>query len=183
MTTELETDRLLLRRPQLDDLDRWAELLADPQAARYIGGVQPKSIAWRMIMQVVGAWELTGISMFSVIEKRSGTWIGRVGPWQPLGWPGTEVGWGLHRDAWGKGYAVEAAAVTMDFAFDTLGWTDVVHCINPDNEPSQRVAKRLGARMLRRATLPSPLDYEHVDVWGQSRDEWRDWRRRSIGKN
>jgi RimJ/RimL family protein N-acetyltransferase len=176
----LETARLLLRIPTLDDLDRWAEMLADPVAAKFIGGTVPRTITWRIINPVVGAWHLTGISMFSVVDKKRGVWIGRIGPWQPLGWPGTEIGWGLHPDAWGKGYAVEAATATMDFAFDRFGWTEVVHCINPTNAASQRVAERLGSRMLRQATLPPPLDHEHVDVWGQTRDEWRERRRESI---
>ena len=170
----LETERLLLRLPALDDLDRWAEMMAHPDAARFIGGPLPKSTVWRVITQVAGSWQLTGVSMFSVIEKQTGLWIGRVGPWQPLGWPGTEVGWGLHPDAWGKGYAIEAAIATTDYAFDALGWDEVVHCINPNNTASQKVAKRLGARILRQATLPAPFGDEHVDVWGQSRDEWRD---------
>ena len=169
----LDTNRLILRLPTLADLDRWAEMMADPEAARHLGGVQPRPIVWRGIMQVVGAWQLTGVSMFSVIEKESGAWVGRVGPWQPFGWPGTEVGWGLHRDAWGKGYALEAAVASVDYAFDTLGWTEVVHCINPANARSQAVARRLGARVLRQATLPAPLEHENVDVWGQSREEWR----------
>lgn len=173
MATVLETERLLLRLPSLEDLDRWTEMTADPTAARFIGGTVPKPVVWRSIMQIVGAWQLTGISMFSVVEKRTGLWIGRVGPWQPLGWPGTEVGWALHPDAWGQGYAVEAASASVDYAFDTLGWSEAVHCINPANTASQNVAKRLGARVLRQATLPAPFDYEHVDVWGQTRDEWR----------
>jgi RimJ/RimL family protein N-acetyltransferase len=176
MTTVLETERLLLRAPTLDDLDRWAEMMADPSAARFIGGAQPPSLVWRAIMQVTGAWHLTGISMFSVVEKATGAWVGRVGPWQPLGWPGTEVGWGLHPDAWGKGYALEAAIATMDYAVDTLGWTEIVHCINPANAPSQKIAKRLGSHVLRQATLPPPLDYEHTDVWGQTSDAWRERR-------
>ena len=101
-------------------------------------------------------------------------WVGRIGPWQPLDWPGTEVGWALHRDAWGKGYAVEAAVAAVDYAFDALGWTEVVHCINPENAASQKVAKRLGATIRSQATLPAPLDYERVDVWGQTCEEWRD---------
>lgn len=48
--------------------------------------------------------------MFSVIEKKTARWIGRLGPWQPEGWPGSEVGWDLHPDAWGQGYAVAGAA-------------------------------------------------------------------------
>ena len=66
------------------------------------------------------AWALQGFSMFSVIEKASGDWIGRLGPWAPEGWPGTEVGWGIVRSAWGKGYATEGAAATIDWAFDTM---------------------------------------------------------------
>lgn len=147
--------------------------MADPECARFIGGVLPKPTSWRVVMQMAGAWELTGISMFSVIEKERRVWIGRIGPWQPYGWPGTEVGWALHRDAWGKGYAVEAAAACIDYAFDTLGWSEVIHCINPENAPSQAVARRLGATILRTATLPAPFAHEHVDIWGQSREAWR----------
>src|SRR5262245_7699840 len=87
----LETERLILRVPALEDLDRWAEMMEDAEAARFLGGAMPKPVIWRQIMQMVGAWEVTGISMFSVIEKASGKWIGRVGPWQPFAWPGTEV--------------------------------------------------------------------------------------------
>ena len=85
-----------------------------------------------------GSWALHGFGMFSVIEKASGRWIGRLGPWAPEGWPGTEVGWGLAREAWGKGYATEGSAATMDWAIDTLGWSDIIHSIDPDNEASIR---------------------------------------------
>jgi RimJ/RimL family protein N-acetyltransferase len=111
--------------------------------------------------------------MFSVIEKASGRWIGRVGPWQPYGWPGPEVGWGLHPDAWGKGYALEAAAAAMDYAFDVLGWTEVVHCINPENTRSAALARRLGSTIQGQATMPPPLQHEVVDLWGQTREAWR----------
>ncbi len=169
----LETDRLILRVPTLDDLDRWAEMMADADAARFIGGVAPKPVVWRMIMQMVGAWDVTGISMFSVVEKKSGRWIGRVGPWQPFAWPGTEVGWGLHPDAWGKGFAVEAAAAAMSYAFDVLQWTTVIHLVNPENVRSRRVAERLGSTLQGHTRMPAPYDGELSEVWGQSRDEWR----------
>jgi len=174
----LESERLILRVPTLEDLDRWAELMADEDAARFIGGAMPKPVIWRMIMQMVGAWEVTGVSMFSVIEKSTGKWIGRVGPWQPLGWPGTEVGWGLHPDAWGKGYAVEAAAASMDYAFDVLHWTTVIHLVSPANVRSRRVAERLGSTLRGEARMPAPFESEVAEVWGQTRDEWRLNRRR-----
>lgn len=168
----IETERLILRLPELEDLDRWAELMAHANAARFIGGVQPKPTVWRMVMAMAGAWRLTGVSMFSVIEKQRNVWIGRVGPWQPHDWPGTEVGWALHPDAWGRGYALEAAAATMDYAFDALGWSDVIHCINPENVASKAVATKLGS--VRRGTdyLPAPFQNELVEIWGQTRREW-----------
>ena len=168
----IETGRLLLRRPQLEDLDRWAELMADQTAARYIGGVQPKPMVWRSMMAIAGAWELTGVGMFSVIEKATGKWIGRVGPWQPYGWPGTEIGWSLHPDSWGKGYAFEAACATMDYAVDTLGWTDIIHSIHPDNAPSQRLAERLGSVNRGPGKLPAPYEHDPVDIWGQTGVDW-----------
>lgn len=173
----LETERLILRPTALEDFDRWAELMADPAAARFIGGVQAKSAAWRGVMTVAGAWALTGVAMFSVIEKASGRWVGRVGPWRPHDWPGDEIGWALHPDAWGKGYAVESVSATMDYAFDVLGWTDVIHSIDPENGPSRRVAERLGSRNRGPGRLPAPYENAAVDIWGQTRDEWRARRR------
>jgi RimJ/RimL family protein N-acetyltransferase len=111
--------------------------------------------------------------MFSVIEKASGRWIGRLGPWQPEGWPGTEVGWSLHPDAWGKGYATEGASAAMDYAFDVLGWDDVIHCIDPDNTPSQRVALALGSSKRGPGRMPPPHDNAPCEIWGQTRAEWR----------
>jgi RimJ/RimL family protein N-acetyltransferase len=172
----LETDRLILRVPAAEDFEAWAAFSADEQAMRHIGGAQVRSVAWRGICTMTGAWSIRGFSMFSVIEKASGRWIGRLGPWQPEGWPGTEVGWGLARDVWGRGYATEGAAAAMDFAFDVLGWSEVIHTIAPENTASQAVARRLGSTILRRTAMPAPYEEMIVDVWGQSREQW--WARR-----
>jgi RimJ/RimL family protein N-acetyltransferase len=168
----LETERLILRVPAAEDFEAWAEFGADEEAMRYIGGVQARSVAWRGICSVTGAWTIRGFSMFSVIEKSSGRWLGRVGPWEPEGWPGTEVGWGLARSAWGKGYATEAAVASIDYAFDVLGWTEVIHSIDNQNHASQSVAKRLGSTILRQANMPAPYTDMVCDIWGQSREQW-----------
>lgn len=168
----IETERLILRPPRPEDFDTWADFLADEEVARFVGGVHSRAMAWRAMAGMAGAWMVRGFSMFSVIEKASGRWVGRLGPWQPEGWPGTEVGWGLARAAWGKGYAREGAAAAIDWAFDVLGWDEVIHCIEPANAPSRRLAERLGSRVLRHQRLPEPMDVE-VEIWGQSRAEWR----------
>jgi len=103
-----------------------------------------------------------------VVDRATGQWVGRVGPMKPEGWPGTEVAWSLGAAFHGKGYATEAATAAIDWAFEYLGWTEVIHTIHPDNVPSQAVAARLGSVNLRQAPMPSP-----IDIWGQSREQWR----------
>jgi RimJ/RimL family protein N-acetyltransferase len=169
----LETIRLILRPTRAEDFDPWAEFSADELTMRHLGGVQPRTVAWRGMVSVAGAWAIQGFSMFSVIEKATGAWIGRLGPWKPEGWPGAEVGWGLASHAWKKGYAVEGATAAMEWAFEELGWTEVIHCIDPANLPSLAVARRLGSKLLRVGRLPRPYDASELEIWGQSRDEWR----------
>jgi len=173
----IETERLILRPTAPEDFEPWAAFMADIVASKFVGGPQARAVAWRGFLSMAGAWAIQGYAMFSVIEKSSGRWVGRLGPWVPEGWPGTEVGWGLAREAWGKGYATEGATAAIDWAFDTLGWSEVIHCIAPDNAPSQAVGRRLGSRPLRSAYLPPPFETMAVDVWGQSRDEWLERRK------
>jgi RimJ/RimL family protein N-acetyltransferase len=172
----LTTERLTLRPPSLEDFDAWAAFAADEEVMRTLGGVQPRSVAWRGIAGVAGSWALQDFGMFSVVDRASGRWLGRVGPLWLEGWPGTEIGWGLVREAWGKGIATEAAAACMDFAVDQLGWTDIVHCIESDNTASQNVARRLGSTVLRAGRLPPPNELD-LDIWGQSAAQWRENRR------
>lgn len=174
----LETERLILRVPKAEDFEPWAAFCADAEVGRFLGGAQDRIGAWRTMCAMAGAWIVRGFSMFSVIEKATGRWVGRLGPWQPEGWPGTEVGWSLSREAWGKGYACEGAEAAIDWAFETLGWTEVIHTIEPANVNSQRVAQRLGSTILRQAALPAPINAP-VDVWGQSREAWLARRRQS----
>lgn len=181
-TPTLETARLILRPPAVEDFEVFAAMMADEETARFIGGVMARAAAWRSWASLAGHWAMRGFGMFSVFEKDSGTWIGRVGPWMPEGWPGPEVGWALLRSAWGKGYATEAAAAAIDWAFDTLGWTEVIHCIEPKNAASIAVAQRLGSSFLRRAPLPPPHDKIIADIYGQTRDGWRARSRRSCGQ-
>lgn len=169
----IETPRLILRPPRLEDLDAWSEMMLDEPVARFIGGVMPRSVTWRHMLTMIGAWHACGFAMFSVIEKDTGRWVGRLGPWQPEGWPGPEIGWAIVRDRWGRGYAVEGARATTDWAFARLHWTHVIHSIAPANVASQRVAQKLGSRNQGPGTLPAPFDETRVDLWGQTLDEWR----------
>jgi RimJ/RimL family protein N-acetyltransferase len=167
----------MLRPLSGDDLDGYAAFAADAETMRHLGGVLTRAEAWRDLSLRAGAWMTRGFSMFSVIERATGAWVGRIGPWQPEGWPGTEVGWGVRADFAGKGYAYEAACAAIDYAVDVLGWTDIIHTIAPDNVRSARLAERLGSTNRGPTRLPPPLADLTVDAWGQSAEQWRARRR------
>ena len=169
----IETERLILRPLLREDYQPYLAFCADEETMRTLGGVQPPSVAWRGFCSLAGAWQLFGFSMFSVIEKSSGDWIGRMGPWQPQDWPGTEVGWSIAREAWGKGYAPEAAAASIAWAFDQLGWDEVIHTIDPENVNSKAVAAKLGSSYQRMDRLPEPHHEKPVEVWGQTHAQWQ----------
>lgn len=174
----IETARLTLRPPRGEDFEAWAAYLGDAEAARFIGGQQPPAMAWRSMATMAGSWVIRGFGMFSVIERASGRWVGRVGPWSPHGWPGDEVGWGVVREVWGRGYALEAAVASMDYAVDTLGWTDIIHSIDPANTASRKLALRLGSSNRGPGRMPPPFEASPVDIWGQTAEEWRANRKR-----
>lgn len=167
----IETERLVLRQWRKDDFERYAEMFAAPET-HHIGGPMTRGDAWRRFLHMPGAWALQGFAMFAVEEKASGRFVGQAGPWQPDGWPGTEVGYAFHPDAWGRGYCTEACIAAMDWAFGHLGWSEVIHSIDAANTPSQAVARRLGARNRGRGRFPPPLDRLEIDIWGQTREEW-----------
>ena len=170
---QVETPRLILRLPRVEDLDPWSEMMSDEVAARFIGGIAPRPVCWRQLMTLIGAWHAHGFGMFSVIKRERTMGFGRLGPWQPEGWPGTEIGWAIVRDRWGRGYASEGAVAATNWAFDTLGWTDIIHSIAPQNIASQRVAQKLGSRNLGPGILPPPYQNDAVDLWGQTREDWQ----------
>ena len=61
----------------------------------------------------------------------------------------------------------------MDWAFETLGWDEVIHCIDPANIPSQKVAQRLGSTKRGPGRLPPPFEDVPIEIWEQTRAEWR----------
>lgn len=173
----LETERLILRPPAAEDFEAWAAFAADERVARTLGGVQSRPLAWRNMCTMIGAWLVNGFSMFSVIEKSTGRWLGRLGPWRPEGWPCAELACALVADTWGTGVSVEAFTAAINWTFDTLDWTEILHCIGPGNVRAQSLARRIGSRSLnRQGVLPEPFG-SPVEIWGQTREEWRARRR------
>lgn len=145
----IETLRLRLRLFQESDLEAYADMCADAEVMRYIGDrkVMTRSEACRHMAMMLGHHQLRGYGLCAVAEKASNEMIGRVGIWQPEGWPGLEAAWTLRRQHRGKGYATEAARAAIDFAFRELGADHVISLIDPANSASIRVALRLGEQL------------------------------------
>jgi RimJ/RimL family protein N-acetyltransferase len=142
----LQTPRLLLRELREADLDEYARICGDAETMRFLGEGKPlsRSEAWRQLAFLVGHWQLRGFGLWAVVDKATGGFVGRIGFFQPEGWPGFEIGWVVDRQCWGQGIATEAARHLLPLALSTYGENHVISLIHPDNGASIRVAEKIG---------------------------------------
>ena len=166
----IETPRLRLRALADADLDAFAGMVGDVEVMRYLGTPPfDRNGAWRKMALLAGHWQLRGYGMWAVVDRATSGFVGRVGLWNPEGWPGLEVGWILPREQWGRGLATEAAEAALGFAFERLGAHHVISVIHPANARSIRVAERLGERFERSDIIGSI----GVSIYGIAREDWR----------
>jgi RimJ/RimL family protein N-acetyltransferase len=168
----LDTDRLLLRPFVELDVDAYTALLQTPEvrASLHLPDDIGREQAWTGIAQWLGQWELRGTGQWALEEKATGAFVGRAGmhwPERP-GWPGIEIGWALHPDHWGKGYATEAGAAAVDYAFAHHDAGALYSVILPENTASQAVARRIGFTPGEARVLSHLPDMAHV-IWKLSR--------------
>jgi len=177
-STVIETDRLVLRRLTIDDVDVLAEIYRDPDVRRYFpGGTLDREetrdeVAW-VIDEYYGRY---GFGLWATILKETGALIGRCGllPWtavpepdgglsiqhvaegapEPEGsWPEVELAYLLAKPYWGRGLATEAARAIVAYAFDELRLTRLICLFDPENDASRRVAEKVGMTFERTVTI------------------------------
>lgn len=141
----LETQRLILRGPELRDAEPMIAFLQDPVRSEGFGGYTKRDEAWRWWALNIGHWHIHGYGYFTVEDKETGNPAGICGIWNPDGWPEPEIGWVVFDGFEGKGIAFEAATVARDWAYQSLGFTTLTSNIVPDNARSIALAERLGA--------------------------------------
>jgi RimJ/RimL family protein N-acetyltransferase len=149
----LETERLVLRGWRAADVAPFAELCADEELMRYVGGVMDRPAAFRRMAAYAGQWLLLGYGPFALEDKATGHLAGYCGVYDPDGWPEREINWGLLRPYLGRGLITEAATRVRAYAYDTLDFKTITSCIDLDNAASIAVATRLGAKLDRRITF------------------------------
>jgi len=151
----IETERLVLRMPRLDDAHDVLEFVGDPEVMRWLDGeTGDLAVAVAKIEGWLAGWEQNGVGHFAV--ERDGRVVGRVGflVWDADGWnvssyaaattPVTELGWAFAQKHWGHGYATEAALAARTWGYER-GVESPISLIYPDNTRSMRVAAKLGA--------------------------------------
>jgi RimJ/RimL family protein N-acetyltransferase len=161
----LHTRRLILRAQRPEDTGPLMAAFADEAFSRFITRERralTRVEAWRPIALMAGSWATCGFGNWIAEERASGRAVGRLGPWQPEGWPDFEIGWSIFPDHQGKGYAVEGAAAAMLWVRETLGRSHVIHLIDPANTASEKVAGKLGATITGTWEIP---DTATLNIW------------------
>jgi RimJ/RimL family protein N-acetyltransferase len=147
-STIIETPRLVLREMSLDDLDFVAEMLADPEVMRFYPKCYSRAEAATWIERQLHRYARHGHGLWLALEKSSGRPVGQVGLLiqRVDGVEEKEVAYLIHRPFQRKGFATEAALACRDHAFTVLGRSRVIALIRPENEPSRKVAWKLGMK-------------------------------------
>jgi RimJ/RimL family protein N-acetyltransferase len=148
----IETERLLLRMPRLEDAEALVEALGDAETMRYIGDGSTTDMdgARHAIGRWLARWE-SGIGQLVAERLEDGRFVGRVGflvwdpdEWRPAPTGEIEIGWTIVRSLWGNGYASEAALALRDWAFAEKDVARLISLIQHGNERSVRVGEKLG---------------------------------------
>ena len=171
----LETERLILRRQVIEDLDALWVLYCDPEITRYIPDA-PKSfeeareeLEWHMN----GHPKYPELGLWATIHKESGRFIGRCGllPWTIDGREEVEVAYTIAREFWGHGLGTEAARAIVTHGFEHLHFTRLICLIEPDNRQSVNVAQKIGM------TFEKAIDHELgiLHLYSQSRPRERSY--------
>jgi RimJ/RimL family protein N-acetyltransferase len=150
-----ETARLLLRVPELADAEALMGVLWDPEVVerKQVTLSQPPGgldLALKNTREMLDQWERRGYGQWSVVEKATGQVIGCVGFYHPQKpWPGVDLGWAIHRARWGHGFATEAAAAALAWAWAHTPIDRVISLIGADDTRSMRIATKIGQRFER----------------------------------
>jgi RimJ/RimL family protein N-acetyltransferase len=165
MTCDVHTSRLLLRIPEAEDAQPLLDIHEHPDVIKYVvSGPTRRGIsgAWNSVATMIGHWHIRGYGQWTVVEKATGEVVGRVGLWNPEGWPGIELGWVIRRSRWGNGFATEAARASLDWTWQHSDVEHVISIISTDNLASVRVAQKIGETFERSEFIND----SHVAVYG-----------------
>jgi RimJ/RimL family protein N-acetyltransferase len=155
----IETERLILRPWKDADRAPFVAMSADPAVMATLGGVLSAEAAQAYVDGAAKRLAVFGFCRWAVERREDGAFVGAVGlaPIHPsLPMPaGFEMGWRLTREAWGHGYATEAARAAIEDGFQRGGLTEIFAFTSRPNQRSQAMMERAGL------TRAPTLDFDH----------------------
>ena len=148
MATTLTTDRLLLRHWRDADRAPFAAMNADPRVMEHFPAPLTRDESDALVDEFERRFDPRGFGLWALERRDNRTFIGFTGladvPWDAPFTPAIEVGWRLAPDAWGHGYATEAAREAVRFGFEDAGLDEIVSFTVLANLRSRAVMERLG---------------------------------------
>ncbi|WP_298335094.1 GNAT family N-acetyltransferase [uncultured Erythrobacter sp.] len=146
----IETAHLELRPPIYSDFEASAAMFAEQRVVLHLGGVPlTRAKAWEKFLRDVGHWVIEDFGLFSIIEKASEEYVGKIGfarferDLSSQTDTFIEMSWTLRSCFHGRGYAFEAAIASQAW-FDEKFAGRTACVISPDNKASIKLAKRIG---------------------------------------
>lgn len=179
---EIETGRLLLRGWRDADRAPFAALNADPEVMEHFPSTLSREASDRLVAAIEDGWSVNGFGLWAVEDIERGRFIGFTGLSRPSFdahfTPAVEIGWRLSREAWGQGFATEAARAALAFGFDRAGLDEIVSFTVPANVRSRAVMERLGmthdpADDFDHPKLPEGHPLRRHVLYRLPRDAWR----------
>lgn len=144
---QVETPRLVMRRMSEADTAALHACYGDAEVMKYLRGAKTFEESVASVRRKIGLWDQHGIGLWTVVDKHNGAVIGHCG----LVWSdtlnGVEIGFLIHKDLWGKGFATEAVCASVDAGFAQLNVDHIFSFTHPDNWPSRKVMENAGFRV------------------------------------
>lgn len=154
---QLETERLLFRRPRRSDLP-WYTRYCLSERSKYVGGPFNEVQAFEKLASMIGHWELRGFGRFVFLERETERPLGHVGALQLSSSEPPEITWTIWNEMdEGKGFATEAGIAFKSYATWKLELSNLIANIDCDNSASRRLAERLGGQLDAEAAPPTWL--------------------------
>jgi ribosomal-protein-alanine N-acetyltransferase len=160
----LETQRLVLREFQFEDLDALATILCDRETMRYYPMSFDRAEVTDWIQRNRTRYANDGYGLWPMILKSTRELIGDCGLVRQSvdAVDEIEIGYHMRRDLWNQGYASEAARACRDFGFSNLKVDRLISLIRPENLASRRVAEKNGMTIWKEVTKADLLHYVYA---------------------
>ncbi len=159
MAAVLETERLILRNWEKNDIFPFIEMCADPKVMEFLSAPLSAEESRSTAGRIRTHFKKYGFGLYAVEKRESKKFIGFIGFMIPnfehYFTPCVEIGWRIQSDEWNQGFATEGAMACLQFGFSELGFKKIHSFTSVRNLASQRVMQKIG--LIKKETFYHPM--------------------------